>query len=315
MSAHTQNTRKMKDKDMKILVSFSGGKDSQACLIQACKEFGAKNITAVFCDTGWEHHLTYQHVENVTKLLNVPLVVLKNKKVDGFIGLTKKMKWFSDTAHRMCTVKLKIQPMIDYVLEQENEKIVIIQGIRAAESKSRSKMTCSANYFEEYLQEPVKGKKTHRLYRKKDVKTWCKNHTALVERPFLGASAQDVINYIIDNGQQPNPLYRQGASRVGCYPCIYARLTEIKNMRKDTQYVERLIKLEDEVNKMRGYKGLPCTFFTKGKIPDRYCTKYGKGIPAFEDVIRYVSRDDAQLDMFEPEEGYSCMSVYHGLCE
>lgn len=300
---------------MKVIVSFSGGKDSQACLIQACNGFGAKNITAVFCDTGWEHELTYQHVENVTNQLGVKLVVLKNKNVDGFIGLSKRMRWFPDTEHRMCTVQLKIQPMIDYLLQQEDEKILIIQGIRAAESDSRSKMSCSANYFEEYMKEPVKGKKAPRLYRKTDVKAWCKNHTAYVERPFFGASAQDVIDYILDNGQQPNPLYRQGASRVGCYPCIYSRLTEIKAMRKDAKYVERLINLEDEVNKLKGIDGKPSTFFQKGKIPDRYCTKYGNGIPAFEDVIRYVSRDDAQLDIFEPEVGYSCMSVYHGLCE
>ena len=31
-------------------------------------------------------------------------------------------------------------------------------------------------------------------------------------------------------------------------------------------------------------------------------------------AVNYVNRNDAQLDMFEPEEGYSCMSVYHGLC-
>lgn len=37
---------------MKILVSFSGGKDSQACLIQAFKQYGGGNLTAVFCDTG-----------------------------------------------------------------------------------------------------------------------------------------------------------------------------------------------------------------------------------------------------------------------
>ena len=30
---------------MKVIVSFSGGKDSQACLIQACKEFGADKDT------------------------------------------------------------------------------------------------------------------------------------------------------------------------------------------------------------------------------------------------------------------------------
>lgn len=277
---------------MKTIVSFSGGKDSQACLIKACNEFGAKNITAVFCDTGWEHHLTYLHVENVTKQLGVPLVVLKNKSVDGFIGLSKRMRWFPDTQHRMCTVQLKIQPMIDYVLEQDDEKIVIIQGIRAVESDSRSKMSCSANYFEEYLKEPVMGEKPKRLYRKTDVKAWCENHAAYVERPFFGATSQDVIDYILDNGQQPNPLYRQGASRVGCYPCIYSRLSEVKAMRKDTQYVQRLTDLEEEVNRLKGDDGTPSSFFPKGKIPDKYCTKYGNGIPAFEDVIRYVSRYD-----------------------
>ena len=40
---------------MKILVSYSGVKDSQACLINAIKEYGADKVTAVFCDTGWEH--------------------------------------------------------------------------------------------------------------------------------------------------------------------------------------------------------------------------------------------------------------------
>lgn len=296
---------------MKVIVSFSGGKDSQACLIQASKEFGAKNIEAVFCDTGWEHHLTYEHVRNVTDILGVKLVTLKSK-IGGFEELCKRMKWFPNTQHRMCTVQLKIQPMIDYILTHDDD-LLIIQGIRASESSSRSKMPCSADYFMEYNQE----KKS--LYRKNDVLKWLENHKATVERPMFGMSSQEIIDYILENGQQPNPLYRQGASRVGCYPCIYARLSEIKNMRHDLAYVLKVVKLEEEVNRMRiearGDKGNPASLFAKGKIPARFCLKYGKGIPAFEDVIAYVSRDDAQLDMFEPEEGYSCMSVYHGLCE
>lgn len=298
---------------MKVIVSFSGGKDSQACLIQACKEFGAQNIEAVFCDTGWEHHLTYEHVKNVTESLGVRLVVLKSK-VGGFQELCKRMKWFPDTAHRMCTVQLKIQPSIDYILSQDDD-ILLIQGIRSAESAARSKMPCSANYFEDYLKEGSRGKN---LYRKGDVREWCKKHTATVSRPMLGMSAQEIIDYILANGQQPNPLYRQGASRVGCYPCIYARLSEVKNMRNDKAYVERVIKLEEDVNWLRtknDAKAERSSLFMKGKIPERFCKKYGKGIPTFEDVIAYVSRDDAQLDMFEPEEGYSCMSIYHGLCE
>lgn len=297
---------------MKIIVSFSGGKDSQACLIQACKAFGAAKITAVFCDTGWEHHLTYEHVKNVTDILGVKLVTLKSN-IGGFENLCKRMKWFPDTTHRMCTVQLKIQPMIDYILSQDDD-LVIIQGIRAAESKTRSKMPCSADYFVEYFNENAKS-----LYRKKDVMEWCKSHKARVDRPMMGMSAQDIIDYILENGQEPNPLYKQGASRVGCYPCIYARLQEVKNMRHDIGYVLRVVKLEEEVNRLRiearGDSGNPASLFAKGKIPARFCKKYGKGIPAFEDVIAYVSRDDAQLDMFEPEEGYSCMSIYHGLCE
>ena len=297
---------------MKVIVSFSGGKDSQACLIQACKEFGAQNIEAVFCDTGWEHHLTYEHVRNVTDSMGVRLVTLKSK-VGGFEDLCKRMKWFPDTQNRMCTVQLKIQPMIDYIISHDDD-ICIIQGIRAAESASRSKMPCSANYFQEYLEN---GK--NNLYRKGDVTKWCQNHTATVERPMIGMSAQGIIDYIIENGQQPNSLYKQGASRVGCYPCIYARLSEVKNMRHDLAYVLRVVKLEEEVNRLRiearGDKGNPASLFAIGKIPARFCKKYGKGIPAFEDVIRYVSRDDAELDMFEPDGGYSCMSIYHGLCE
>lgn len=297
---------------MKVIVSFSGGKDSQACLIQACKEFGAENIEAVFCDTGWEHHFTYEHVKNVTDSLNVRLVTLKSK-IGGFENLCRRMKWIPDTTHRMCTVQLKIQPMIDYVLTHD-EDLIIIQGIRAAESAARSKMPCSANYFKEYLD--AENKKS--LYRKNDVREWCKHHTATVERPMIGMSAQEIIDYILDNGQKPNPLYTMGFSRVGCFPCIYAKLSEVKSMRHESEYVARGMKLEEEINSIRTKKDAKCqrsSFFAKGKIPARFCKKYGNDIPAFEEVINYVSRDDTLLDLFEPEEGYSCMSVYHGLCE
>ena len=298
---------------MKIIVSFSGGKDSQACLIEACKEFGNENVIAVFCDTGWEHKLTYKHVNDVTTQLGVRLVILKNEKIGGFESLCKRMKWFPNTQHRMCTVQLKIQPMIDYILKHDDD-LIIIQGIRAIESAVRSKMPCSANYFQEYLDTDNKK----RLYRKTDVLKWCENHTAMVERPMMNMNSQSVIDFIIQNGQQPNPLYRQGASRVGCYPCIFAKLSEIKNMRHNVEYVLRVVKLEEEVNRLRvreDGKTIFASLFSKGKIPARYCYKYGNGIPAFEDVISYVSRNDTELELFEKDEMASCMSVYHGLCE
>lgn len=77
---------------MKILVSFSGGKDSQACLIKAAQQYGADRIEAVFCDTWWEHPLTYKHIEDVCSEMGVKLNVLKPKL--GFVELAKKKKRF-----------------------------------------------------------------------------------------------------------------------------------------------------------------------------------------------------------------------------
>lgn len=298
---------------MKIIVSFSGGKDSQACLIQACENFGASNVEAVFCDTGWEHHLTYQHVYQVCQSLHVKLTILKSK-VGGFENLCKNFAWFPDTQHRMCTVQLKVHPMIDYILQQDTD-LLVIQGIRAAESSARSKMPCSAPYFAEYFSNTDNKKK---LYRKTDVTEWCAAHKATVERPMIGMSAQQVIDYILSHNQQPNPLYRRGMSRVGCYPCIYARLSEIKAMRHDSSYILKVVHLEESVNlirRQRNENAVRSSLFAKGKIPEKFCKTYGNGIPAFNDVIEYVSRDDAQLDLFESNEANSCMSIYHGLCE
>lgn len=299
---------------MRIIVSFSGGKDSQACLIKACQDFGAANVTAVFCDTGWEHDLTYIHVHEVTDNLGCKLEIIRNEHFgrEAFANLCRQMKWFPDTQHRMCTVQLKIMPMIDWILQQR-ENLLIIQGIRAAESKQRSMMTCSGDYFAEYEREK-------KLYRKTDVLCWKNSFSCVVERPMFGYSAQDIIDFILDAGQKPNPLYSMGYSRVGCFPCIYARLSELKLMRKERAYIERLSNLEDEVTDIRRKEAVdnfrPATFFAKNKIPERFCTKYRDlGIPTAEDVFAYVSRDDAQLDMFDDEGQTSCMSIYHGLCE
>lgn len=75
---------------MKILVSFSGGKDSQACLIQAFKQYGGGNLTAVFCDTGWEHPDTYKHVNDVCLQMGVRLITLKSKEVERASALIDK---------------------------------------------------------------------------------------------------------------------------------------------------------------------------------------------------------------------------------
>ena len=55
------------------------------------------------------------------------------------------------------------------------------------------------------------------------------------------------------------------------------------------------------------------SFFPPNYIP-KYACANGK-YPMVEDVFKYVSDKNATLDIFEPEGGYACMSLFHGLCE
>ena len=289
---------------MKVIVQFSGGKDSQACLIWAVKKYGKERITAVFCDTGWEHKATYEHIDDICKTLGVNLIVLRNPKYKDFVDMSIKKTRFPSTTRRFCTSELKIVPMIDYILSQD-ENFIIIQGIRGAESEKRSKLEAECSYFKEYFSDEVKN-----LYHKKAVKEWCKTHDASVLRPIFHWTAQQVIDYILESGQRPNPLYERGFSRVGCFPCIMCRKRELQLISKDEWAGERLIEAEQ---KMREETSKGSSFFPPNYIPKRFCAN---GIfPTVREVFKYVNRNDVEEDIFEPDEGYSCMSLYHGLCE
>lgn len=67
---------------MKVIITFSGGKDSLASLLWT-REHITKNFTTVFCDTGWEHPLTYEYINRIADKLHLDLVTLKSKKYDG----------------------------------------------------------------------------------------------------------------------------------------------------------------------------------------------------------------------------------------
>lgn len=285
---------------MKIIVSYSGGKDSEACLIWAIRKYGVSNVTALFCDTGWEHELTMQHISDTTSKLGVELIKVRGEH--DFISLAKHKGRFPSSMARFCTVELKVKPMIDWILGQD-DSLLIIQGIRAKESAKRSEMAVECNYFKHYFEELENGRKYS--YRGKDVREWCKTHDASVLRPIFNWSAQEVIDYILDAGVEPNPLYKQGMARVGCFPCIMCRKQEAKLCLNDEYGYNRLKQAEEEVGR---------SFFAPSYIPDRF--QSNGEYPTVDEVKSYVNRDDVGMnDMFEPEDGYSCMSLYHGLCE
>ncbi|KQS33953.1 phosphoadenosine phosphosulfate reductase family protein [Dyadobacter sp. Leaf189] len=284
---------------MKCVVQFSGGKDSLATLLWAVEHFG-KNVIAVFCDTKWEHDLTYQHVKEVIEKLGVELVTLTGKQ--SFVGLAKAKKRFPSTKARFCTEELKVKPFIDWVLDQK-DNLLICQGIRKDESLARSKMQDSCTFFRYYF-EPYKidkaGRKRYHTYRKKEVVEFCSKWAQDIIRPIFEWTAKQVFDYIKKQGFEPNPLYMLGFKRVGCFPCIMCTHGELKEIAQS--FPETLHKLKDaEVEVGR-------SFFPPGYIPKRSCSN--RQFPTVPEAVNYVDHDRS-LSIFEPE---TCKSFY-SLCE
>lgn len=307
---------------LKILVAFSGGKDSQASLIWAVEKYGAKNIEAVFCDTGWEHELTYEHINYVTDALGVKLVTIKSKKYNGFLDMVIKKLRFPSSQARFCTEELKTKPMIDYILDECDCNVLVIQGIRTDESEARKNMQRQCTYFKYYF-EPYgfdkKGKPKYSTYRKKDVKAFRSKYADDIIRPVIDKTGQEVMMIIIDAGQAVNPLYYTGSKRVGCFPCMMCSQGELKEMiDHHPKYVFRLIDAENKANQAipRG-----ATFFAPDFIPayrhSKTDPKTGKSICTVPDVIRYIKEKNSNLNLWEEEEkshDRRCMS-YYAICE
>ena len=82
-----------------------------------------------------------------------------------------------------------------------------------------------------------------------------------------------------------------------------SRHKEIELIAKnDPEMCQRLIQAEKNVGH---------SFFPPSYIPQRFCKN--KQYPYVEEVLEYVKEHTP--DMFEPESGYACMSLFHGLCE
>ncbi|WP_373720658.1 phosphoadenosine phosphosulfate reductase domain-containing protein [Bacteroides heparinolyticus] len=290
---------------MKIIVTFSGGKDSLAALLWVRNNM-SKKFTTVFCDTGWESDLTYKYIDEIDKKLNLNIVTLKSKKYSGLVDLSEKKTRFPSSQRRFCTSELKSIPMIDYILDEVNDDFIVIQGIRGAESASRAAMNAQCNYFKYYLN-PYKtdknGKPKYHTYRRKEILRFCEAHATDVIRPVFEWSAQDVVDYILKNGLEPNPLYRMGMKRVGCFPCIMCGLSEIHQIA--TRFPERVTEIAEHE------KRIGSSFFGPDKIPSRF---YDSEYPLVNDVVRYAKNKYDAGQLFDDSTETTCMS-YYGLCE
>jgi 3'-phosphoadenosine 5'-phosphosulfate sulfotransferase (PAPS reductase)/FAD synthetase len=188
---------------MKILVPVSGGKDSQACLKLAIQQHGAEHVVGLFCDTRFEHPLTYAHVDKLRTLYGVRIDTINAGSV---VEQCERFGRFPGGGARHCTDYLKIRPTKRYLSGLHD--VEVWYGMRTGESAARN--TKYGDRISEDLHPP------HEIMPSKYPKYLAKQGV-MFRLPILNWSSWDVFDLL---GDEVNPLYAQGFDRVGCFPCL-----------------------------------------------------------------------------------------------
>ncbi|UFQ02214.1 phosphoadenosine phosphosulfate reductase domain-containing protein [Pseudomonas fitomaticsae] len=221
------------------IVSLSGGKDSVATGLVA-EALEVPNLQGVFADTGHEHELTYEYIHYLETVFSFPIrrvkadfteqIARKRRYVEvtwrkqdvpesivlaaldvlhptgiPFLDLCIWKGRFPSTKSRFCTEELKRNPIIEQVfipLMTPGNMVISWQGVRADESIDRR--------FLPECDEVGGGLFNYRPILKWDV-----------------AAVFEAHRYA---GIKPNPLYLQGAGRVGCMPCVNCGKDELREI-------------------------------------------------------------------------------------
>lgn len=207
--------------NVRCIVSVSGGKDSTAVCLYL-RERGIP-FTPIYMDVGWDNADTYRYLEDYLPTVIGPITVLRAEVplVEGLedetlaieaklgispspmVRLCVRKGMFPARTLRWCTEQLKAVPAIQHFKEVSASGDVVVNaiGVRREESAARSKVL-------EY--------------------EWSSAFNAIVWRPLAAWSVDEVIAIHQKHGIRPNGNYLKGALRVGCWPCIFARKSEIR---------------------------------------------------------------------------------------
>jgi len=174
-------------RDKKILVSFSGGKDSTVTSYLVNKAL--RNVTLIFSNTGIEFPETVKFVRNFAKRMNFELIELRPPR--DFFDLCEELGPPSRMM-RWCCFTQKSAPINEYYATLD-KSVLSFDGIRKVESKSRAKF--------ERIRKNTKIIKQYSAY------------------PIFDWTDFEVWLYVLWRDIPINPLYFYGFSRIGCWVC------------------------------------------------------------------------------------------------
>ena len=320
------------------VVNLSGGKDSSACLIVALESISDHSrILPVFADTGNEHDLTYQHIDDLESISGLPVTRLRadlsgkfelrrrnlperyrqaglsEDKIERalavmhpsgnpFLDMCLLRGGFPGSVKRkFCTSTLKIEPIQRFLHELLDDPGIahIWQwlGIRRDESR---------------------GRRNARRYEVPDFGV-----PIYMYRPLVDWSVADVFAAHDRAGVPKNPLYSMGMSRVGCMPCINVRKLELREIaNRFPEHIDRIREWEEVIGEASRQDS--ATFLSASNR----MTEAQKGEALSPAEIVAIGNIDAQvawsrtsfggrqfeLDGFADKNAGVCDSWY-GLCE
>lgn len=310
------------------VVSVSTGKDSGATAILALEEHPPEALRFIACDTGNEHDNFLPYLAYMERHLGIKIDVLRadlsgevirfrdyvrehwpRKGVpeadveralkalvptgNPFLDLCIWKGRFPSRRAQFCTDFLKTRPSVEYqigLIERgECQAVWSWQGVRIDESEARRTRLQGTGACVVHFQEQGGG-----IY----------NY-----RPILRWKASDCFEAHRIVGLEPNDLYRQGMTRVGCMPCINASKDEVLEISKRFPgHIDRIEYWESRV--AAASKRQEASFF-KDPTRDAHLNKRG-----IRNVVEWskTQRGGRLVDFIRLEEPKACESAY-GLCE
>ena len=188
-----------------IILAYSGGKDSDVCL-ELCKMAGIP-FKAVYHSTTIDPPGTIRHVEENGVEISRPK--------EPFFRLLQKHGYPSRFVRYCCKL-----------LKERYDSDIVVQGIRASESKARA----------DRYKEPEKC----RVYDKK--------HKSRVYMPILYWTDEDIKEFVTERGVKCHPLYYRGGQfdvtqRLGCIGCpLQSSAKRVRQFKQYPKYVRLYIK-------------------------------------------------------------------------
>jgi 3'-phosphoadenosine 5'-phosphosulfate sulfotransferase (PAPS reductase)/FAD synthetase len=215
------------DPGVLFVLSHSGGKDSQAMMIDVLAQgIPAARLLVVHAtfEEEWAGalELAQKQAQDAGVAFRVARPIFKDGATKGFINMVERsaatrpgVPPFPSVNQRRCTSELKVGP-IEVVIRQYAKakrftRIVSCEGIRAAESEDRRKRV-------PFIERTGKHDGLARAGRR--AWTWY---------PIFHLTTAQVFETIAQAGQEPHWAYAQGNERLSCVFCFLGSVNDLRN--------------------------------------------------------------------------------------